>query len=116
FPASPDSAAGKRQAPLGQETHRHRSRVPTACHQSRKQAALSRLFVKVERLRIELTRKSFDLLLIDDVGSAREALPDSEIIEIEPIVVAGYLHGRCLRSPQASIVPHAHFWRGYGSE
>jgi hypothetical protein len=75
--------------------------VPTACHQARKQGPLSSLVIKVERLRIELTGKSFDLILIDDVGSAHEALPDLEVIEIEPIV-AEFLHGRCLRSPQAA--------------
>jgi len=37
----------------------------------------------VKRLRIELTGKCFDLLLINDVGSARKALADVEIIEIE---------------------------------
>jgi hypothetical protein len=35
----------------------------------------------VEGLRIELTGKCFYLLLIDDVGPARKALPDLEIIE-----------------------------------
>jgi len=52
----------------------------------------------VEGLRIELTGKCFDLLLINDVGSARKALPDVEIIEIEPIVVAEFLHGQFLSS------------------
>jgi hypothetical protein len=44
----------------------------------------------VERLRIELAGKCFDLLLVDDVGSARKALPDVEIIEIE-LIVAEFL-------------------------
>jgi hypothetical protein len=99
FTASPYDTAGEWQAALDQEAHSDRSRVPTACHQARKQGALSSLDIKVERLRIELTGKSFDLILINDVGSAREALPDLEIIEIEPIVVAEFLHGRCLQSP-----------------
>ena len=34
-------------------------------------------------------------------GPARKALPDLEIIEIEPVIVSEYLHGRCLRSQQA---------------
>jgi hypothetical protein len=59
----------------------------------------------VEGLRIELTGKSFDLLLIDDVGPARKALPDLEIIEIEPVIVSEYLDGRCLRSQQALKCP-----------
>jgi hypothetical protein len=42
----------------------------------------------VEGLRIELTGKCFYLLLIDDVGPARKALPDLEIIEIEPVIVS----------------------------
>jgi len=33
-----------------------------------------------------------------DVGSARKALPDVEIIEIERIVVAEFRHGQCLSS------------------
>jgi hypothetical protein len=33
--------------------------------------SLGRLIIEVEGLRIELTGKRFDLLLIDDVGSAR---------------------------------------------
>ena len=33
--------------------------------------SLGRLVIEVEGLRIELTGKCFDLLLIDDVGSAR---------------------------------------------
>jgi hypothetical protein len=44
----------------------------------------------VEGLRIELTGKCFDLLLIDDVGSARKPLPDLEIIEIEPVIVSEF--------------------------
>src|ERR1700730_12766181 len=99
FTASPDDTAGERQAALDQEARGDRSRVPTACCQARKQCVLGRLVVEVEGLRIELTGKSFDLLLIDDMGFARKALPDLEIIEIEPVVVAGILHGLCLRSP-----------------
>jgi hypothetical protein len=49
--------------------------------------------------------ESFDLLLIDDIGSARKALTDLEIIEIEPVIVSEYLHGRCLRSQQALKCP-----------
>jgi hypothetical protein len=52
----------------------------------------------VEELRIELSSKCFDLLLVNNVGSAGEALPDVEIIEIEPIVVAEFRHGQCLSS------------------
>jgi hypothetical protein len=52
----------------------------------------------VEGLRIELTGKCFDLLLINDVGSACEVLPDVEIVEIEPIVAAEFRHDRCLWS------------------
>ena len=54
---------------------------------------------------IELTRKGFDLLLIDDMGSAGKPLPDLEIIEIEPVTVAAFLHCRCLRSLQALKSP-----------
>src|SRR4029077_14282254 len=54
--------------------------------------------IEVEGLRIELTGKFFDLLLINDVGSARKALPDVEVIEIEPIVDAEFLHGQCFLS------------------
>ena len=79
--------------------------MPTACHQARKQGVLGSPAIKVEGLRIELAGKSFHLLLIDDVGSARKALPDVEIIEIEPVIVAEYLHGRCLRSQQALKCP-----------
>ena len=75
-----------------------RSRVPTACRQARKQCVLGRLVVEVEGLRIELTGESFDLLLINDMGSARKALTDVEIVEIEPIVVAEFLHGQFLSS------------------
>ena len=56
-------------------------------------------------LRIELTGKCFYLLLIDDVGPARKALPDLEIIEINPVIFSEYLHGRCLRSQQALKCP-----------
>jgi hypothetical protein len=88
FTASPDDTAGERQAALDQEAHGNRSRVPTACRQARKQCVLGRLVVEVEGLRIELTGKSFDLLLINDMGSAGEAPPDVEIIEIDPILTA----------------------------
>jgi hypothetical protein len=106
--ASPDDTASERQAALDQEAHGDRSRVPTTCRQARKHGVLGGLVIKVEGLRIELTGKSFDLLLIDDMGSARKALPDLEIIEIEPIVVAEFLHGLCLRAlqgPQTSVKP-----------
>ena len=49
--------------------------------------------IKVEGLRIELTGKRFDLLLIDNVGSARKALSNLEIIKIKPIVAAEFRHG-----------------------
>jgi hypothetical protein len=98
FTASPDDAAGKRQAALDQKAHSDRSSVPTACRQAKKEGVLGSLVIKVEGLRIELTGKCFDLLLINDVGSARKALPDVEVIEIEPIVVAEFLHGECLSS------------------
>jgi hypothetical protein len=65
--ASPDDTASDRQAALDQEAHGDRSRVPTACRQARKQGAPGHLVIKVEGLRIELTGKSFDLFLIDDV-------------------------------------------------
>jgi hypothetical protein len=55
--------------------------VPAARRQSRKHS----LVIKVEGLRIELAGKCFNLLLVDDVGSAGEALPEVEIIEIESI-------------------------------
>jgi hypothetical protein len=45
-------------------------------------------------LRIELTGKCFDLLFINDIGSPHEALPDVEIIEIEPIIAVEFRHGR----------------------
>ena len=62
-------------------------------------------------MRIELTGKSFDLLLIDDVDSARKALPDLEIIEIEP-VVSEFLHGLCFLAlhcglPRDELLPLA---------
>jgi hypothetical protein len=66
---------------------------------------LGRLVIKVEGLRIELTGKCFYLLLIDDVRSARKALPDLEIIEIEPVIVPEFLHGLCLRALQVSAKP-----------
>src|SRR2546430_8467323 len=78
--------------------HGDRSSVPSACHQAREQGVLGRLAIKVEGLRIELTSKCFDLLLVNNVGSAGEALPDVEIIEIEPIVVTEFRHGQCLSS------------------
>jgi hypothetical protein len=34
-----------------------------------------------------------------------KALPDLEIIEIEPVIVDEFLHGRCLRSQQALKCP-----------
>ena len=55
----------------------------------------------MEGLRIELTSKCFDLFLVENVGSARKALPDLKIIEIEPVGVAEFLHDPCLRSLQA---------------
>jgi len=39
------------------------------------------------------------------MGSARKALADLEIIEIEPVVVAAFLHDPCLRSLQALKSP-----------
>jgi len=64
----------------------------------------------VEGLRIELTGKSFDLLLIDDMGSARKALPDLETIEIEPVIVSEFPHGLCLRALQVLKRPSSfHF-------
>jgi hypothetical protein len=74
--------------------------VPTACRQARKQDAFGSPVIKVEGLRIELTGKCFDLLLINDVGSARKALPDVEIIEI-PTVVAEF---RVLKFHRASAI------------
>ena len=99
--ASPDDTASDRQAALDQEAHGDRSRVPTACRQARKQGAPGHLVIKVEGLRIELTGKCFDLFLVEDVGSARKALPDLKIIEIEPVGVAEFLHDPCLWSLQA---------------
>src|ERR1700730_6964988 len=61
-------------------------------------------------LTIELTGKCFDLLLVDDVGSARKALHDLEIIEIEPVVVAVVLHGRVSGPQQALKSPSYTTW------
>jgi len=76
FSANPDDTAGDRQTALDQKAHGDRGSVPTACRQARKQGVLGSLVIKVEGLRIELTGKCFDLLLINDVGCACEALPD----------------------------------------
>jgi hypothetical protein len=46
----------------------------------------------VEGLRIELPGKCFDLLLVDNVGSAYKALPDLKIIEVEPVAIVEFRH------------------------
>ena len=45
------------------------------------------------------------VIAADDVSSARKALPDLEIIEIETVVVAEFRHGRCLRFQQVLKSP-----------
>jgi hypothetical protein len=92
--ASPDDTASERQAVFNQKAHGDCSRVPAARSQAGKKGAFGSLIVKVEGLRIELTGKCFDLLLVNSVGSTREALPDVEIIEIEWATVAEFHHER----------------------
>src|SRR4029453_866998 len=79
----PDDAADERQSALNQEAHGDRGGVPAAGRQSRKQRALRPLVVEVEGLRIELAGERLDLGRVDDMGRAREPLPDGEVLEIE---------------------------------
>jgi hypothetical protein len=92
--ASPDDTASERHTTFNKKAHSDRSRVPAARRQARKKGAFGSLIIKVEGLRIELTGKCFDLLLINSVGSARKALPNLEIIEIELIAAAVFRHDR----------------------
>jgi hypothetical protein len=48
--------------------------VPSARRQAQKPGVFGSLIIKVKGLRIELTGKCFDLLFINNVGSARKAL------------------------------------------
>jgi hypothetical protein len=92
--ACPDDTASQRQAAFNQKAHSDRSSVPSARRKAQKTGVIGSLIIKVEGLRIELTGKCFDLLLINNVGSARKALSNLEIIEIEPIAAAEFRHGR----------------------
>jgi hypothetical protein len=49
--------------------------IAAVCHQARKQGVLGRLVIKVEGLRIELSSKCFDLLLVNNVGAAGPPRP-----------------------------------------
>jgi hypothetical protein len=92
--ASPNDTASQRQAAFNQKAHGDRSSVPSARRQAQKTGVFGSLIIKVERLRVELTSKCFNLLFINNVGSARKALSNLEIIEIEPIAAAEFRHGR----------------------
>jgi hypothetical protein len=97
FAASSDDSTSERHTTFNQKAHGDRSSVPPACCQARKKGVFGSLIIKVEGLRVELTSKCFDLLLIDNVGSARKTLPDLEIIEIELIAAAVFRHDRSLQ-------------------
>jgi hypothetical protein len=43
--------------------------------------------IEVKGLRVELTGKRLDLLLVQHVGAAGKPLPDVEIVEIKAIIV-----------------------------
>ena len=57
----------------------------------------------MKRLRIELTGKCFDLLLINDVGSARKALPDVEITIMAEAGENARLANKRRRSPRTFL-------------
>ena len=56
--------------------------MPAAGAQSAQHGGPRRLFVKVERLRIELPRIGDDLLFAEDIGAEKEMVADGKIVEI----------------------------------
>src|SRR5258708_7665488 len=83
--SGPDNAAGERWTAFNIEAHRDRGGVPAARCQAVEERAFRGFFVRVKRLRIELSREGFDLRFIDCVRRAGKALPDMQIVKIEAV-------------------------------
>src|SRR5947208_1597455 len=74
--ARTDDAAGGFEVALDQQSHRERGGMPAACRQAAEYRVARRLFVLVERLRIEFRRECLDALLFD--GDAAGAVDPSD--------------------------------------
>src|SRR5262245_47180350 len=96
--AEPDEPACDRHA-LDNEPHCYGGGVPTARDQSLERRSLRKLRIEVKWLRIELSREGLDLLRIDSVRAAREALANLKVVEIEQCLPAALL-GTIHASPQ----------------
>ena len=83
--SGPDNAAGKRRAALNIETHRDCSGMPATRCQALEQRAFRGFLVRVKGLWVELNRECLDLCFVDCVGCAGKALPDMQIVKIEPV-------------------------------
>jgi hypothetical protein len=59
--------------------------VPAARREPAEQRIPGGLFVEVKRLRVELGREPLDLVRVDPVPIAAEALADVKVVEIEPL-------------------------------
>jgi hypothetical protein len=66
--------------------------MPSACRQAFEESVLGRRLIRMKGLWIELSRKRLDLRFVNRVGRAREALPDTEVIQIKTIR-HGVTHG-----------------------
>src|SRR5207249_4030688 len=80
--ARTDDAAGGFEVALDQQSHRERGGMPAACRQAAEYRVARRLFVLVERLRIEFRRECLDALLFDGDAPGAVDLSDGEVFEI----------------------------------
>jgi hypothetical protein len=78
-----DEAAGEWRATLDIQTHRDRGGMPTARRQALEERALGGLIVRVNGLRIKLSRECLDLRFVKPVRPAGKALSDMKIVKIQ---------------------------------
>src|SRR5579862_1906776 len=103
--ADAENAAGRPELAVDHQSHGHRGGVPAACGETLKRRFLCRLLVDVERLRIELPRKSENLLFVDTQPAGVENLARREILQI----AHGHLRGSsCERRTGRSLRPLNH--------
>lgn len=74
-------SASERQAALGKQPHRHGGRVPAARREAAEDRVRPGCLFEMKGLRIEFPGKSLDLLRIDAIPPAGEALADMQIVQ-----------------------------------